>query len=208
MGVALFPLLFVPLTETAGRMPGYFVAYIVFEIFLFPTAFGMNFATLVVTRFFGRGGSSVAINLVGDSIADVWRGDKARSLPMSLFGITSVAGIALGPFVGAAIQTIDKTGNLNSLWRWIFYVQIMINGALIHVFWLIFKETRADVILAKRAKKLRKETGRPIYAEAELDRDSLINRLQVSFQRPTKMLLTEFVVSTFTLWISFAWVWC
>lgn len=206
MGAALFPLLFVPLTETAGRMPGYFGAYIVFEIFLFPTAFGMNFATLVVTRFFGGGGSSVAINLVGGSIADVWRGDKARSLPMSLFGFTSVAGIALGPFVGAAIQTIDTSGDINSPWRWIFYVQIIVNGALIPVFWLILKETRADVILAKRAKKLRKETGRPIYAEAELDRESLINRLKVSFQRPTKMLLTEFVVSTFTLWISFAWV--
>lgn len=207
MGAAIWPLLFVPLTETAGRMPGYFAAYIVFEIFLFPTAFGMNFATLVVTRFIGGGGSSVAINLVGGSIADVWKGDRARSLPMSLFGFTSVAGIALGPFVGAAIQTIPTkyTTDLNAPWRWIFYIQIIVNGALIPVFWLVLKETRGDVILAKRAKKLRKETGRPIYAEAELDKESLVNRLKVSFKRPTKMLLTEPVVASFTLWISFAW---
>jgi hypothetical protein len=56
----------------------------------------------------------VAINIVGGSISDVWYGDKARSVPMSLFGLTSVIGIALGPFVGSAIQAIHK----NDPWRW------------------------------------------------------------------------------------------
>lgn len=124
-------------------MPGYFISYIVFEIFLFPTAFAENFATIVVTRFFGGGASSVAINLVGGSISDVWLGDKARSVPMSLFGFTSVAGIALGPFVGDAIQTIHTSSrDLDSPWRWIFFIQIIVNGALIPVFWLILNETR------------------------------------------------------------------
>lgn len=138
MGAALFPLLFVPLTENTGRMPGYFVGlltclscelwaladdeqigYIVFELFLFGSAFADNFATIVVTRFFGGGASSVAINIVGGSISDIWKGDKARSLPMSLFGFTSVAGIALGPFVGSAIVQIRKPSvGLESPWRW------------------------------------------------------------------------------------------
>lgn len=97
----------------------------------------------MVTRFFGGGASSVAINLVGGSISDVWEGDKARSLPMSLFGFTSVAGIALGPFVGDAIQTINRgPSDLEAPWRWISYVQIIVNGALIPVFWLILNETR------------------------------------------------------------------
>lgn len=95
------------------------VGYLVFELFLFGSAFANNFATLVVTRFFGGGASSVAINIVGGSISDVWKGDKARSLPMSLFGFTSVAGIALGPFVGSAIVQIRKpTSGLESPWRW------------------------------------------------------------------------------------------
>lgn len=102
VGAALFPLVFVPLTENTGRMPGYFVAYRIFENFLFPSAFAKKFATLVVTRLFGGGASSVSINIVDGSVSDVWRGDKARSPPMSLFGFSSVAGIALGPFVGSA----------------------------------------------------------------------------------------------------------
>lgn len=51
LGAALWPLVFVPLTESKGRMPGYFGAYGVFVAFLFGSAFAQNFATLVVTRF-------------------------------------------------------------------------------------------------------------------------------------------------------------
>lgn len=51
----------------------------------------------------------------------------------------------------------------------------------------------------------KEETGRPIYAESELDKESLVNRLKVSFKRLTKMLLTEPAVTSFTLWIAFAW---
>ncbi|KAJ5354374.1 uncharacterized protein N7496_012807 [Penicillium cataractarum] len=201
MGAAFWPLIFVPLTESSGRMPGYFVSYFILVVSLFPSAFAQNFATLVVTRFFGGGASSVSINIVGGSISDVWYGDKARSLPMSLFGFTSVVGIALGPFIGSAIQTIHKS----SPWRWIFYIQIIYNAALIPVFWLILRETRGDVILKKRAKRLRRETGRPIYAESELNTTSVWKLLQISFERPTRMLLTEPVVTFFTLWVSFAW---
>lgn len=154
-----------------------------------------------MTRFIGGGGSSVAINIVGGSIADIWRGDAARSLPMSIFGFTSVAGIALGPFVGSVILQIHKTDP----WRWIFYIQIIYNAALIPVFWFILKETRGDVILARRAKKLRKQTGEQVFAESEFERPSMINLIGVSFWRPVKMLLTEPVVTFFTLWVSFAW---
>jgi hypothetical protein len=94
--------------------------------------------------------------------------------------------------------------SLTWLYR-IFYIQIIYNAALIPVFWLILKETRGDVILKKRAKKLRKETGKSIYAESELEKTSVLKMLKLSFMRPTKMLLTEPVVIFFTLWISFAW---
>lgn len=120
---------------------------------------------------------------------------------MSLFGFTSVAGIALGPFLGSAILQINKTQK----WRWIFYLQIIYNAGLIPIFWFILRETRADVILARRAKRLRKETGKPVYAESELTRQSTWSLLRLSFSRPARMLTTEPVVIFFTLWVSFAW---
>jgi hypothetical protein len=33
---------------------------------------------MITTRFFGGGASSVAINLVGGSIADIWKGPKGK----------------------------------------------------------------------------------------------------------------------------------
>lgn len=179
----------------------YFGAYLVFVLSLFGTCFAYNYATIIVTRFIGGGGSSVAINIVGGSIADIWKTDASRSVPMSIFGFTSVAGIALGPFVGSVILQINKTDP----WRWVFYIQIIFNAALIPVFWLILKETRGDVILAKRAKKLRKETGKDIYAQSELDKQSTVEQIKISCYRPIKMLSTEPVVTFFTLWVSFAW---
>lgn len=116
---------------------------------------------------------------------------------MSIFGMTSVVGIALGPFIGGAIQR-----NLN--WRWIFYIQLAFDGGCLPIFYWILKETRGDVILAKRAKKLRKQ-GRNVYARSELEKESVFSMLKTSFERPTKMLVTEFVVISFTLWVSFAW---
>ncbi|KAJ5157904.1 uncharacterized protein N7482_009004 [Penicillium canariense] len=132
---------------------------------------------LVVTRFFGGGASSVSVNIVGGSISDVWYGDQARSVPMSLFGFTSVVGIALGPFVGSAIQQIHKSNP----WRWIFYIRIIYNVALIPVFYMILRETRGNVILKKRAQKLHHETGHSIYAESDLDTRSMWKLFQVSF---------------------------
>lgn len=87
----------------------------------------------------------------------------------------------------------------------IFYIQIIYNAALIPVFWLILLQTRGDVVLTKRAKQLRRETGRPIYAESELNTTSVWKLLQVSFELHTRMLVTEPVVTFFTLWVSFAW---
>lgn len=83
-------------------------------------------------------------------------------------------------------------------------VQLISDAALLPVFWFILKETRGDVILAGRAKKLRKQ-GRNAYAKSELNKSSVMEMLKVSFKRPTKMLVTEFVVISFTLWVSFAW---
>lgn len=79
------------------------------------------------------------------------------------------------------------------------------DGALLPVFWFILKETRGDVILTRRAKRIRKETGREVYTKAELGGESVMQMLKISFTRPTKMLFTEFVVFSFTLWVSFAW---
>ncbi|KJX95167.1 MFS multidrug transporter like protein [Zymoseptoria brevis] len=198
MGAAIAPLVFVPLTENTGRMPGYFASYVLFLLFLLPSALAPNFATILVTRFFAGGASSVAINIVGGTITDIWRGDRARSLPMSIFALSGVVGIALGPFIGGAITT-------SLSWRWIYWIQLIIDGGLLPIFYFILTETRGDVLLMKRAQKLRKEGYKNVTSPLEQDDTGLLAAIRISFLRPTKMLTSEFVVIAFTLWVSFAW---
>lgn len=76
---------------------------------------------------------------------------------------------------------------------------------MLPIFWLLLKETRGDVILRARAKKLRKQGRTKAYARSEVEKDSLLETIKISFMRPCRMLVTEWVVFSFTMWISFAW---
>ncbi|KAI5298682.1 hypothetical protein KEM55_003083, partial [Ascosphaera atra] len=201
MGAALIPLIIVPLTESFGRMPGYFISYIILIAWMFGFAFAQNYATMVVTRGLGGGFSSVCNIIISGTISDIWMGAHARSAPTAWYILSSCIGIALGPFVGSMIQAVKK----HDSWRWIWYVQIIYNAGILPIYWFILKETRADIILAKRAKKLRKETGRKIYTRQEIEGHDVKTLFIVSIKRPTRMLCTEPVVFFFTLWISFAW---
>jgi MFS family permease len=145
MGAALVPLLFVPLTETSGRMPGYFGAYIIFLVFLVPCGVARGFTTMVICRFFGGGASSVAINIFGGTISDVWKGPEPRSLPMSLFGTSSVVGIALGPFVGGAVTT-------HLSFRWIYWILLISIGALLQSSGFFFVKPEAILSLHEKPK--------------------------------------------------------
>jgi hypothetical protein len=48
VGAAVFPLLFVPLTENTGRMPGYFGAYILFLVSVM--SMNRSYAFIPLTR--------------------------------------------------------------------------------------------------------------------------------------------------------------
>jgi MFS family permease len=114
MGAAFLPPIVVALSESWGRMPVYGLGYALYIICLFPSAFAQNFATLIVTRFFGGGAAAATINIIGGTISDIWRGSVARSRPMSLYVFSGVAGIAIGPCIGGGLQRI----NIGTSWRW------------------------------------------------------------------------------------------
>lgn len=52
---------------------------------------------------------------------------------------------------------------------------------------------------------MRKEEGRNVWAQSELSGETLTQQIKTSVTRPVKMLVTEPVVISFTLWVSFAW---
>jgi hypothetical protein len=84
----------------------------------------------------------------------------------------------------------------------IYWIQLIFDAGCLPLFYLILSETRGEVILARKAKKMR-QGGREVYAASELEGVSLKTAVVTSFKRPTTMLFTEFVVFAFTLWVSF-----
>lgn len=86
----------------------------------------------------------------------------------------------------------------------IFYIQLILYGALFPFFIIFVKETRGNVILRRRAKNLRRSTGRQIFTQAELDAPPLVRGLVKSATRPLQLLVTEPVLFASTLWSAFS----
>ncbi|PVH97072.1 multidrug transporter [Periconia macrospinosa] len=196
LGGAAAPLLGLPLMEKFGVRWSYLVIYVSLIIFLIPQALAQNFATLIVTRIITGGCSGVLANITSGIVSDVWREGRAKSFNTSLYIWGILAGLSVGPVIGSAIVAYVS-------WRWIFWSLIIFYSALVPILFFTLPEVRQDVILAGRARDIRKATGVAIYAEAETQSTSISEVLRETLVRPTRMLFTEAVVLFFGLWSAF-----
>ena len=197
LGGALSMMTILPLMEDFGIRWPFIMTHVTFLCFIIPQALAQNFATLVVCRFFAGGCVSILANTVSAVICDIWEGDRGRTVPMSLFITAYLVGSTIGPVIGAAIFEFLS-------WRWIGYIQLIWNAALLPVYFLTIHETRGTIILRRRAQQIRAKTGRKAYSREELDNTTLSQILITSIRRPLYMLCTEYVVFSFTLWSAFS----
>ncbi|KZV74466.1 MFS general substrate transporter [Peniophora sp. CONT] len=212
LGFGVIPLFSAPFSEELGRWPLYAGSAFGFMLMHVMVARADNIATVILGRFLGGAFGSTGSTMVSGTIADIWLPAEYevvlpyiyklwRGLPMAMFSLTAIAGTGMGPVAAGWIEA-----NPHLQWRWIQYIHIIAAG-LCFIFVLFFmKETRAPVILTRRAKKLRKETGDERYrARAEEELPSLRTLLYISCTRPLLLLFTEPVVTSFSCWIGFAW---
>ncbi|GAA95213.1 uncharacterized protein L969DRAFT_15311 [Mixia osmundae IAM 14324] len=205
LGVTLFtftfgsaPLLLAPLSEVYGRKPIYIASALIFTIFFVPQALAQNIGTILVSRFIAGIGGSTAVALVGGTLSDLWRAHE-RGLPMSLFALSAFAFTGLGPVaLGYPAMILG--------FRWVNWIMFAAS-ACFSVF-VIFanQETRASVLLSRKAKRLRAETGDDRYqCLADADKESFRIMMSVSLTRPLRLLFTEPILAALALWISMAW---
>lgn len=196
VGGAVFVITCLPLMEDLGGRLGFLIFYSFFLLMIIPQAVAQNFATLVVTRFFSGGCVTILANLSSSTIPDLFSDDKARSLPVGLWILVYLMGNTLGPPLFAGVM--QHIGN----WRWIFYIQLIIYGALFPYFIFTIKETRSNVILAKKAKALRKH-GVLVRTTSQKNQAPFLTRLRKSIVRPPYLLFTEPVLMVCTVWSAF-----
>ena len=76
--------------------------------------------------------------------------------------------------------------------RWLFWFNLIVFGAFLPIIYFCLPETRDTILMMKKAKRLRQETGKDnIYAEHEVERGQTGHLYTVSLLRPFKFLFTE-----------------
>lgn len=200
LGGAIFSLVALPLMEDFGVRPGFLVTHFVFICFIIPQALAQNFATLIIARFFTGGCVSILSNTSATVIGNIWDGEKARTIPMSLYITAYLTGSSMGPVIGGVIFQY-----LN--WRWISYMQLIWYGLFTPIYVIFFRETRGSVLLRKRAKKTAATTitsdQKDLPVHAARIGPTVLQRVTISVKRPLYMLFTEPVVFVFTIWSAF-----
>ncbi|KAI7343007.1 MFS general substrate transporter, partial [Hortaea werneckii] len=147
-GFAIAPMVLAPFSEIQGRRPMFVVTGILFVVFQVVCAVTPTFAGMLVARFLvGCAGSSFS-TMVGGVVSDIYRAEN-RNTAMALFAGAALVGTGLGPLVSGFIA-------YNTTWRWIFYLQVIVDGVVIVFIVFFFKETRGSVLLSRKAKALNK----------------------------------------------------
>ncbi|KAI1772878.1 major facilitator superfamily domain-containing protein [Hypoxylon cercidicola] len=195
VGFGVGPMVFAPLSEIYGRQVIYASTLLFAVVFVVPGAVAQNTGTILVARAIDGIAFSAPMTLVGGTLADLWRAEE-RGIPMAAFSAAPFIGPAIGPLVGGFLS--DAAG-----WRWLYWIHMIMAGVMWLLITFTMPETYAPTILARRAKKLRKETGDQDWVtEQDIDKRPLGDRLRVFLIRPFQLLFTELIVLLMSLYMS------
>jgi multidrug resistance protein len=195
VGFGVGPMVFAPLSEILGRRPIYASTLLLAVIFTIPGAVAKNIGTLLVTRAIAGIAFSAPMTLVGGTLADLWKNEE-RGVPMAAFSAAPFIGPAVGPLVGGFLS--DAAG-----WRWLYWIQLILSAVVWAAISFTVPETYAPKLLARRAARMRKETGDDKFVtEEDLDLRPLSQRLRLFLLRPFQLLFQELIVFFISLYMS------
>lgn len=102
----------------------------------------------------------------------------------------------IGPLVGGFLS--DALG-----WRWLYWIQLILSGCCYCLLTFTVPETYAPTILAKRAKKMRRQLKDDRYVtEQDLDMRPFGERLRIFLIRPFQLLCRELIVFLMAVYMS------
>ncbi|KAH8727156.1 major facilitator superfamily domain-containing protein [Phaeosphaeriaceae sp. PMI808] len=192
LGFALGPLVIAPLSEMYGRLPLYHICNFLFIIFNIAAALSKNMEQFVTFRFFMGCFGGAPLVLGGGTIADIISREQ-RGLAMSVWMMGPTLGPCVGPIIGG-FMTVAKG------WRWDFWFVTIVASAFFIMSCILMSETSAPVILERKARRLRAETGNQNLV-SKLDSGLTPTELfKFSIIRPIKMLFRSTTCFTISLY--------
>lgn len=194
LGYAVGPLFLAPMSEVYGRLPVYHVCNCLFVVWTIACAVAPNIGSLLFFRFMGGIAGSCPITIGGGSIADLIVREK-RGGAMAIFALGPLLGPVIGPVAGGFLAQAEG-------WRWVFWVIAIAGGICAACSITFMRETYEPVLLMKKVKQLRKETGNE-NLRSKLDSGiSAREYFWRAIVRPTKMLFLSPIVLALSIYMA------
>ncbi|KAJ7734792.1 major facilitator superfamily domain-containing protein [Mycena maculata] len=177
LGLGAGPLITGPFSEVYGRAIIYRISYVFSVLFCLPVVFAPNLGVALAFRFFlGACGASF-LSVAGGSVADMFAGPKVGT-PMAVYTIFP-----------------------NLYWRWTYRIIIIWTFVQLVGTFLFVPESFAPVLLQRKARKLRKDTGDQAYWAPLDHRDISLGRsLLLSCYTPFKLLIFDRMALLLDTW--------
>ncbi|KMU82395.1 membrane transport protein [Coccidioides immitis H538.4] len=186
IGYVVGPIICGSLSEAYGRKPIIVGGFMGFMAFTLACAVCQNWASLLVLRLLVGVVASAPVAVVGGLFADIHDDPRERGRVMAYFMAATTIGPVAAPFISGYVAVVS--------WRWAFWVGLIFAGITLP-FVVFMPETYAPILLQRRAKKLRQETGNNnIVAPIDLEKRDLKATLTVTLTRPIRMLVYESIV--------------
>lgn len=198
LGFALGPSCWAPISEVYGRKISILPAVFALGIFSIGTAVSQSMTSVLVTRFLAGVAGSAPISNVSAALGDMYS-PAARGTAVTFYAVCVCGGPTLGPVIGAALVT-----KLN--WRWTEYVEAMWVFAVFGVAVIVMPEVYPPVLLSRKAKRLRKETGDDQHWHPHESEKMRLNNIFTKYlARPIRMFLTEPLITSVAMYASFVY---
>ncbi|KAF8576203.1 MFS general substrate transporter [Ramaria rubella] len=213
LGLGFGPFLLAPLSGLYGRWIVYATTLAVFTFLQMGCALSTSMTGLIVLRFFAGLTGGMAPSLGQASMSDLWdvhnRGRWAAVL-------------TLGPMLGPPVGNLIAALILQRMhWSWIFWILMILSGALLLLTLFVLQETYEPVILRKRQHKrgLALETSmrsdveknKECFAEvpmSEKEAEALPDPTRVlgrAVTRPMRFLATSPILGIFGFFLAYTY---
>lgn len=154
LGFALGPMIWASFSELKGRYLPFTLSLFGFSVFSFATArSGHDLASIFICRFFSGLCGAGPLTLAGAVFTDMYT-PQERNMMMMFFTLTVFIGPMLSQPIGGFIVSNSSLG-----WEWTEYLPGILGSAAFLAVLIFQKESYWPVILARKADRLRRETG-------------------------------------------------
>lgn len=200
LGFAFGPLVLSPLSEIYGRHRILAFSNILLTAFQLGCALAPNLGALIAMRLIAGLGGSACLAIGGGVIADLFP-IQQRGTAQSIYVMGPLAGPVVGPIIGGFIA--QRAG-----WRWVYWVLLMACGVLSAGYFVVGRETNAEILVRRKTRRLGREMERTDLRSA-YDKDKSVEDLKVrnvltrGIARPFRMIFSSPMLPLLALYMSF-----